>query len=60
VSLEALGHYLHSSDRRTLVAVMGMASRRPEIWIDTIASREGFDRLAMLMGYSEDEKDQHR
>jgi hypothetical protein len=29
---------------------MELASRRPEIWVDTIVMREGLERLATLMG----------
>ena len=42
--------YLRSEDRRKLVAVMELASRRPEIWVDTIVMPEGLERLATLMG----------
>jgi quinol monooxygenase YgiN len=45
-----LERYLRSEDRRKLVAVMELASRRPEIWVDTIVTREGLERLATLMG----------
>ena len=45
-----LERYLRSEDRRNLVAVMELASQRPEIWVDTIVSREGLERLATLMG----------
>ena len=45
-----LERYLRSEDRRNLVAVMELASRRPEIWVDTIVIREGLERLATLMG----------
>lgn len=45
-----LERYLRSEDRQNLVAVMELASRRPEIWVDTIVSRDGLERLAMLMG----------
>ena len=45
-----LERYLRSEDRRKLVAVMELASRRPEIWVDTIVMREGLERLATLMG----------
>jgi quinol monooxygenase YgiN len=49
-STEALERYLRSQDRQTLVSVMELATERPEIWFDTIATREGLDRLATLMG----------
>ena len=35
-SADDLERYLRSEDRRKLVAVMELASRRPEIWVDTI------------------------
>jgi quinol monooxygenase YgiN len=49
-SADDLERYLRSEDRRKLVAVMELASRRPEIWVDTIVMREGLERLATLMG----------
>jgi quinol monooxygenase YgiN len=49
-SADDLERYLRSEDRRKLVAVMELASRRPEIWVDTIVTREGLERLAALMG----------
>ena len=49
-SADDLQRYLRSEDRRKLVAVMELASRRPEIWVDTIVMREGLERLATLMG----------
>lgn len=45
-----LERYLRSEDRRTLVAVLELAAERPQVWLDTIATREGLDRLAALMG----------
>lgn len=51
-SADDLERYLRSEDRRKLVAVMELASRRPEIWVDTIVMREGLERLATLMGSS--------
>lgn len=47
---DELERYLRSEDRQNLVAVMELASRRPEIWVDTIVTREGLERLATLMG----------
>jgi hypothetical protein len=47
-----LERYLRSEDRRKLVAVLELASRPPEIWVDTIVMREGLEPLAMLMGSS--------
>jgi quinol monooxygenase YgiN len=47
---DELERYLRSEDRQNLVAVMELASRRPEIWVDTIVSRDGLERLATLMG----------
>lgn len=47
---DELGRYLRSEDRRRLVAVMEMASRPPEIWVDTVLMREGLERLAAFMG----------
>ena len=38
---DELERYLRSEDRQNLVAVMELASRRPEIWVDTIVSRDG-------------------
>ena len=49
-SADDLERYLRSEDRQKLVAVMELASRRPEIWVDTIVMREGLERLATLMG----------
>jgi quinol monooxygenase YgiN len=45
-----LERYLHSEDYPKLVAVMELAAQRPEIWFDTISSREGLERLAALRG----------
>ena len=41
---------LRSEDCRKLVAVLELATERPEIWFDTIATREGLERLAKAMG----------
>jgi quinol monooxygenase YgiN len=49
-SMDELERYLRAENRRTLVAVLELASRPPEIWIDTIVMREGLERLATLMG----------
>jgi quinol monooxygenase YgiN len=53
-----LERYLRSDDRRRLVAVLEMASRRPDIWVDTIVNREGLERLATLMG-SDTKEERH-
>jgi len=45
-SSDDLERYLGSEDRRTLVAVMELATQRPEVWFDTIDMREGLERLA--------------
>ncbi len=45
-SSDHLERYLRSEDFRKLVAVMELASERPEIWFDTIERREGFERLS--------------
>ena len=34
--------------RRTLVAVLKLTAQRPEIWFDTIATREGLERLTAV------------
>ena len=43
---DALERYLRTEDFRRLVAVMELASERPEIWFDTIETREGLERLS--------------
>jgi len=50
VSSEDLQRYLRSEDRRALIGVMELATEPPDVWFDTIESREGLDRLAQLMG----------
>ena len=34
--------------RRTLLAVLKLTAQRPEIWFDTIATREGLERLTAV------------
>ncbi len=45
-SSDDLERYLRSEDFRKLVTVMELASERPEIWFDTIETREGLERLS--------------
>ncbi len=47
-SWDDLERYLQSEGSRKFVAVMELASQQPEIWFDTIATREGLDRLAAV------------
>ncbi len=49
-SSDALERYLRTEDFRRLVAVMELASERPEIWFDTIETREGLERLSAGLG----------
>ena len=49
-SSDALERYLRTEDFRRLVAVMELASERPEIWFDTIERREGLERLSAGLG----------
>ncbi len=49
-SADDLDRYLRSEDFPKLVAVMELASQQPEIWFDTIATREGLERLSAGRG----------
>ena len=51
---DALDRYLHSEDSRKCVALIGLANRPPEIWFDTIATREGLEHLAAAFGEAVD------
>ena len=45
-----LDRYLNSEDSRKYLALMELASQQPEIWFDTVATREGLERLAAALG----------
>ena len=47
-SPDDLERYLRSEDYPRLLALMESAAERPEIWFDTIATREGLERLAAV------------
>jgi quinol monooxygenase YgiN len=49
-SWDDLTRYLRSEDSRKFLAVMDLAIQQPEIWFDTISSREGLERLAAARG----------
>lgn len=51
-SWDDLERYLRSEDYPKLVAVMELAVQQPEIWFDTIETREGLERLAAAQGVS--------
>jgi quinol monooxygenase YgiN len=51
-SPDDLERYLRSEDYPTLLALMESGAERPEIWFDTIATREGLERLAAARGVS--------
>jgi quinol monooxygenase YgiN len=40
--------YLRSEDHPRLLALIESAAQHPEIWFDTIATREGLERLAAV------------
>jgi quinol monooxygenase YgiN len=58
-SADDLERYLRSDDYPRLLAVMDSATRRPEIWFDTIATREGLERLAARRGIPETDSEAH-
>ena len=49
-SSDDLDRYMRTEDFRRLVAVMELASEQPEIWFDTIETREGLERLVAGLG----------
>ncbi|MGH7335605.1 MAG: putative quinol monooxygenase, partial [Candidatus Rokuibacteriota bacterium] len=51
-SWDPLERYLRSEDYPKLLAVIESAAQQPEIWFDTIATREGLERLAATRGAS--------
>ena len=51
-----LERYLRSENFRKLVAAMELASERPEIWFDTIETREGLERLTAGLDTVEPER----
>ena len=48
-SSDDLERYLRSEDPRKFLALMDLATQRPEVWLDTVVIREGFDRLAAVL-----------
>ncbi len=55
-SSDDLERYLRSDNFRKLVAVMELASERPEIWFDTIERRQGLERLSAGLGTAAEQK----
>jgi quinol monooxygenase YgiN len=53
-SWDDLERYLRSEDYRKLLVVMEVSTHRPEVWFDTIATREGLERVAVVLGASEE------
>jgi len=49
-SSDDLDRYMRTEDFRRLVAVMELARKQPEIWFDTIETREGLERLSAGLG----------
>jgi len=49
-SSDDLDSYTRTEDFRRLVAVMELASEQPQIWFDTIETREGLERLRARLG----------
>lgn len=47
-SPDDLERYLRSEDYPRLLALIESAAQRPEIWFDTVTSREGLERLAVV------------
>lgn len=47
-SPDDLERYLRSDDYPRLLALLESATQRPEIWFDTITTREGLERLAVV------------
>ena len=56
VSVHGAPRYLRSDNFRKLVAVMELASERPEIWFDTIERRQGLERLSAGLGTAVEQK----
>ncbi len=43
-----LERYLRSEDYPRLLALLESSTQRPEIWFDTITTRDGLERLAVV------------
>lgn len=52
-SLEALEAHIRSTDFRAILAAMDLSSREPEVRVDHVSTRQGFEYLQNVLGSHE-------